>query len=204
MCPLRGQSLESRLAAQPRVMPTIVAARSKVTDTRATETAVLELTHSSEVYRRGRVFSPFGLYGWLHPREAWGALAEVFPWEAMAFSLFGSGVLWVKYGSDVGLSIGMSTALALCVLQLFRTRSFITSDQIVQQRGLIFTTQRRMPLSQVRGGRVVYPQGGPNTFGDVVLDTPAGELRLRALAAPDRVLATVMRLRDNEAHAGAA
>jgi hypothetical protein len=94
------------------------------------------------------------------------------------------------------MSLGMCLALGLGTIQMFRTRSFATASAVVQQRGLFFLTRRVTPLSVIHDGRVVYPEGLPDTFGDVVLDTPAGAVRLRALHSPAIVLAELMRLKD--------
>jgi hypothetical protein len=105
-------------------------------------------------------------------------------------------VAWNRYGSDLGIASGVSLALGLATIQLFRTRSFATDTDIVQQRGLFLLSRRVTALAHVKEGRVVFPEGLPDTFGDVVLTTASGELRLRALAQSERVLATLLHLKE--------
>jgi hypothetical protein len=85
--------------------------------------------------------------------------------------------------------------LILCVLQLFRTKSFVTSTEIVRQRGLFLRSRQATPLASVKRGRVVYLEGSTNV-GDEVLETASGELRLRSLSDPDVVLEMLKSLRD--------
>jgi hypothetical protein len=189
---LSWPSLEGR-PAQATAPPLTNAAE---TETTLSELVCLDLKHSRDVYQTRGLFPPFGPYVWRYPREAWAALREVFPWEAVALSLFAGAIVWSAYGSDLGTSMSMCLALGLGTIQMFRTRSFATASALVQQRGLFFLARRVTPLSVVHAGRVVYAGGLPDTFGDVVLETPAGAVRLRAIHSPETVLAQLMRLRD--------
>ena len=160
--------------------------------TRNQDRAVLQLEHASVVYESHRA-TVLGPYVWKHPREAWAALSEVFPWEALVISLVVAGGLWRSYGSHIGLSLGFCVALALSVLQLLRTKSFVTGAEIVQQRG--FFARRVTPLVSVKRGRIFPLVGAPNV-GDIVLETVSGKVRLRSVSEPENILARLFSMRD--------
>jgi hypothetical protein len=148
------------------------------------------LKHSSVVYERRRA-SWVGPYAWKYPREAWAALSEAFPWEGLALSIVFGAVLWRSCGSDVGGSLGICIALCLGVLQLLLTKSFVTDKEIVRQSGLFLRSRKVTPLADVLRGRVV-PLGGSAKGGDVVLETPSGDVRLRSLSDPETVLERII------------
>lgn len=172
-------------------------------DRRTGEPIIVDLAHSPETYRRRYRF-PIG-YIWVFPREAWAALREAMPWEALGVSFVLSSVLWLKYGWELGSSLGVSITLALATIQMLRSRSFLTPTRIVRQRGLFLVEREEIPLLTVSDGRVELPADGER-FGDIVLTTASGEQRLRAIHDPGIVLGKLLALRDsatavNAAHA---
>ena len=114
-------------------------------------------------------------------------------WPALVISLVVAGGLWRSYGSHIGLSLGFCVALALSVLQLLRTKSFVTGAEIVQQRG--FFARRVTPLVSVKRGRIFPLVGAPNV-GDIVLETVSGKVRLRSVSEPENILARLFSMRD--------
>ena len=140
-------------------------------DRQTGENIVVELTHSPRVYQR-RCRFPFG-YLWVYPADAWAALREVIPWEALALSAVITCVAWLTLGQDSGVAMGGSATLALAVFQMFRTRAFVTPIRIVRQRGLFGASRTEILLSSIGEGRVEYPAGVPESFGDIVLATAA-------------------------------
>ena len=161
----------------------------------AREPVVLELRHSSRVYAQR--FVGLGRGRWRYPSEAWAALREVIPWEALGLSVAGAVLLSgaLRQPSEIA-GLGYCLALACVTVQMFRTRTFVTPTRIVQQRGLFFLTRRETPLAAVKNGRIVRPDDRSRDFGDIVLATEIGERVLRAVPEPDRVLATLLALRD--------
>jgi len=163
------------------------------------EPVVVDLAHSPDTYRTRYRF-PIG-YMWVFPREAWAALREVMPWEALAVSFLLTAALWVKYGFDIAVSLGISTALALVSVQMLLSRHVVTATRIARRRGLFLVQREEIPLVAIIGGRVELPADGER-FGDVVLFTASGERRLRAIHDPNGVLHKLLALRDSAASAG--
>lgn len=162
-------------------------------DRKTGEAIVVDLSHSSRVYQQRYRF-PFG-YLWVYPAEAWAALREAMPWEALGLSLLVSCMSWLRLGPDLGVAIGVSVTLALVTLQMFRTRAYVTPFRIVRQRGLFLAGRTEILLSNIGDGRVEYPAGVPESFGDIVLATAAGEERLRAIRDPAAVLKHLLELK---------
>jgi hypothetical protein len=117
------------------------------------------------------------------------------PWEALALSAFVFAVSWLSLGPDLGTAIGISAALGLVTFQMLRTRTFLTPNRIVRQRGLLLLTRTEIPLSTILDARVEYPVAATRSFGDVVLATPGGEQRLRAIGDPSSVLTRILSMR---------
>jgi hypothetical protein len=163
-------------------------------DRRTGERIIVDLGHSPETYRMRYRF-PIG-YIWVFPTEAWAALREAMPWEALGVSLLLATVLWLKFGGDLGSSLGFAIALALVTIQMLRSRRFVTATRIVQQRGLILMDRQEIPLLTISDGRVELPADGER-FGDIVLSTSSGERRLRAIHDPTSVLRRLLSLRDS-------
>jgi hypothetical protein len=163
------------------------------------EAIVLQLPHSPAVYRVRYPTSWF--HRWRYPRAAWAALREVMPWEAFGLAAVAGAAVWFRYGSDLGVAAGLSLALGLATLQLFRTRTLATASHIVEERGLILRRRTVTAIARIREGHVEYPEGVPETFGDVVLDTEDGPLRVRAVAEPEVVLRRLLEMRDGHGEA---
>jgi hypothetical protein len=163
-------------------------------DRRTGERIVVDLAHSPETYRMRYRF-PIG-YIWVFPREAWAALHEAMPWEALGLSLVLAAVIWLMFGGDLGSSLGVSITLALVTIQMLRSRRFVTPTRIVRQHGLILVEREEIPLLTISDGRVELPADGER-FGDIVLSTSSGERRLRAIHDPTSVLRRLLALRDS-------
>ena len=98
--------------------------------------------------------------------------------------------------------MGMSLNLALITLQMLRARAFITPSRIVQERGLLAMTRTETLLAAIQEGRVEYPYGTPETFGDTVLVTTRGAKRFRAIPHPEAVLDQLLVLRAKAVPSG--
>lgn len=162
-------------------------------DRRTGEPIVLDLAHSSAVYQT-RYRSPFG-YLWRHPAAAWAALQEVMPWEALTVSLCVCAAMWVRLGRDLGVTAGVCLSLALVAIQLFRTRAFATPSRIVRERGLFVLSRSETAVAGIQDGRIEYPEGVPDSFGDIVLITSQGPTRFRAVSDPEAALHQLLALR---------
>ena len=164
------------------------------------EPVVVDLAHSPDIYRTRYRF-PIG-YTWVFPRQAWAALREVMPWEALAVSFLLTAAFGWKYGFDIGASLGVSTGLALASVQMLLARHIVTATRIVRRRGLFLVRREEIPLVAISGGRVELPADGER-FGDIILFTARGERRLHAIHDPKGVLHKVLALRDSAASARA-
>lgn len=162
-------------------------------DRKTGELIVVDLSRSPWVYQQRYRF-PFG-FRYVYPAEAWAALRETMPWEALAFSLVLSGVSWLVLGPGLGVATGMSVTLALVTVQMLRTRTFLTPFRVVRQRGLLGASRTEILLSTIGDGRVEYPAGVSESFGDIVLATTCGEARLRAITCPATVLKRLLELK---------
>lgn len=162
-------------------------------DRRTGEPIVLDLPHSTAVYQRQYRF-PFG-YLWCYPEAARAALWEIMPWEALAVSLCVCVAVWFEFGQDLAVTSGVCLGLALVTLQLFRTRAFATPSRIVRERGLFVLSRSETAVAGIQDGRIEYPFGAPDSFGDIVLVTRQGLTRLRAVSDPEAVLDQLLALR---------
>jgi len=162
-------------------------------DRRTGEPIVLTLAHSPEVYRRRYRF-PFG-YLFAFPQEAFAALGEIVPWEALGVSLVATTVIWVLWGSDLGTSLRLSVTLLLAIIQMFRAQRFVTPHRVVRTRGLFFRERLDIRLQDIIDARVETP-ADEDAFGDIVLALQSGEHRLRAVHQPRSVLDRLLVLRE--------
>jgi hypothetical protein len=152
------------------------------TDRRTGEPIVLDLAHSPAVYQMRYRFRS-GYLLWRYPREAWAALREVMPWEALAVSLCVCLAVGIRFGQDLGVTAGVCMSLALVTVQLLRTRAFATPSRIVRERGLLVMSRSEIDVASISDGRIEYPEGTRDSFGDIVLVTSQGATRLWAVGS---------------------
>jgi hypothetical protein len=118
------------------------------TDRRTGEPIVLDLAHSPAVYQMRYRFRS-GYLLWRYPREAWAALREVMPWEALAVSLCVCLAVGIRFGQDLGVTAGVCMSLALVTVQLLRTRAFATPSRIVRERGLLVMSRSEIDVASI-------------------------------------------------------
>jgi hypothetical protein len=162
---------------------------------RSGELVMLDLPHSPAVYRQ-RVVTPRHLFPWVHPRAAWRALLEVFPWEAAAITVLSAIALVRRVGNPDGIGLAFCIGLPAAAFQMLRARRFVTASHIVWERGLLWRTRTHLPLRDIETAELEVHGEAGTQWGDIHLQTRSGPVTLWTVADPAAVWERLRALRD--------